>query len=143
MAHKRRYELLFFAHHGPGPWACGLCGSAITMEEVLGRLYATAIHHLDGKHENNDPKNLAIVHYGCHTSHHSLGVVRSSQWKARQRAAQLGVKRGPLSSEHRAKIGNALRGVPKTAEHVRNSQAGLKKARKESILAGSGRREKQ
>jgi len=31
------------------------------------------IHHIDGNHDNDDPENLMIVHFGCHISLHKTG----------------------------------------------------------------------
>jgi len=27
-------------------------------------------HHIDGNHDNDDPRNLMQIHFGCHTSSH-------------------------------------------------------------------------
>ena len=33
------------------------------------------VHHIDGNHENNNPKNLMVVHFGCHLSLHGKARV--------------------------------------------------------------------
>jgi len=49
---------------------------------------------------------------------HNTGKHWSEEVKKKLRDAQIGIPRGPQSKEHSAKIGNALRGKPKSPEHI-------------------------
>lgn len=50
--------------------ACEYCGLPFSDEEY--RLKLT-LHHVDGDHFNNDPKNRMTIHFGCHSKIHHTG----------------------------------------------------------------------
>ena len=43
---------------------CARCGLRFTAEDVL------EVHHADGKHNNNRPANLGLLHAHCHDAAH-------------------------------------------------------------------------
>jgi len=59
-----KYRKIYVEHHGEIP------------KDIDGRSYD--IHHLDGNHSNNDPKNLKAItiqeHYDIHKSQHNWGA---------------------------------------------------------------------
>lgn len=57
------YRERFFAHNGPGPYACVFCDRDVVMDEVQ-------VHHVDHDRKNNVVTNLAPCHVRCHTSYH-------------------------------------------------------------------------
>jgi hypothetical protein len=84
------YRRVFLETNGPGPWPCFGCGEPVVKLEV---------HHLDEDPTNDSPENLVAMHNPCHISLHQRGRT--------------------LSLVTRARVGDALRGKPKTEEHRR------------------------
>lgn len=71
---------IFRQYYGEGPFACHHCGLPIEgfWEKQVKRTGDSPIlHHADGNHGNNDPRNLAPVHVRCHNQIHHQGVSRS------------------------------------------------------------------
>lgn len=54
------------------------------------------------------------------------GYIRREESNQKQRDKMLGRKIGPLTKEHKKKIGDALRNKPKSEEHKRNTSLGMK-----------------
>ena len=54
------------------------------------------IHHVDGNHFNDDPKNLMTMHFSCHVAIHMTGIRNSRFGKH-------------LSEEHKKKISESLK----------------------------------
>lgn len=99
-----RYRATQWWHKNvPPPWHCAFCGEPVSFLGGSAPL-SGMIHHIDEDGRNNDPANLAIVHYGCHTRHHSTGR--------------------PVSQETREKISRANKGrpcSPETREKLRQA----------------------
>jgi hypothetical protein len=95
----------FLGYYGQGPWDCAYCGKLITQ---CGRGRGLGVvHHIDENKLNNDPLNLAIMHFECHRRHHMIGVPMKDNVREKIRNASIGHS---VSSETRAKIGDANRG---------------------------------
>ena len=45
---------------------CGICGTYLTGEQPV------ELHHINGRHSDNMPKNLSAVHRSCHIDLHSV-----------------------------------------------------------------------
>lgn len=93
---RSRYRELFFAHNGPGPYACYFdCGRTVSFEEII-------VHHDDGDHTNNDLANLVPCHRLCHNRHHfdELWATRKEELTAARAAAP----RLPHTDEAKRKI---------------------------------------
>jgi hypothetical protein len=93
---RHRHREIFFAHNGPGPYKCVECKKRIWFKDVT-------VHHHDGNHDNNKPRNLVPMHFKCHRALHCR--------------LRTGIKRGPnkkrdyiFTDEHRAKISRAKTG---------------------------------
>jgi len=50
---------------------CYFCRMPITKFEGMD-FDSLAEHHIDGNHDNDDPKNKAVAHFGCHTEYHNV-----------------------------------------------------------------------
>ena len=91
--------------------------------------YRKTIHHIDGVHENDNPKNLMVVHLGCHASIHTKGKKASEESKKRMSEAKIGEKNPMfgrhLSEEHKRRLSKVNRGKPgpkRTPEQVMRNQ---------------------
>ena len=75
----------------------------LIMEKYLNRKLDSRehVHHIDGNVENNDISNLIVLSLEKHLSLHHKGI-----------------KRKPLTSEHKNKISLKLKGRKKTFEHI-------------------------
>ncbi len=73
------------------PLICHFCGKEVSKLEGK-RSDSLAFHSLDGNHDNWDPENKAPTHRGCHTRHHSLGRIVTSETRMKLRKTQLGEK---------------------------------------------------
>lgn len=49
---------------------CEICRDLFDNEEFR---WKRTIHHIDGNHDNDDPKNIIYVHFGCHIRLHNTG----------------------------------------------------------------------
>ena len=77
-----KHRDVFFAHNGPGPFACSYCSEEVTLDDTL-------VHHNDGNYTNNDLANLAPMHFGCHTKHHNARLYSERVLRAKELAAVL------------------------------------------------------
>lgn len=72
-------------HYGSGPWPCYFCGELVQpWEEDQDTKTRECVHHIDGDHSNDSPKNLAAAHWSCHSSFHNgsdAGRKMQSDWK--------------------------------------------------------------
>ena len=77
----------------PGPYICHFCGEPITVftgqkgDSLNG-------HHMDGNHDNDDPKNWVATHSSCHTKHHKQGTPQSEAHRSARSEAMLGNTNG-------------------------------------------------
>lgn len=97
----RIYREIFFAHNGPGPYACVECNKEVGFLEVL-------VHHDDHDRSNNNIENLMASHRGCHTAHHSTGrgVGNKASEETKQKMSESHKKRwAARSPEERSEIG--------------------------------------
>jgi len=58
-AHRR----IFREQNGSPPWACAWCKGPVYLKTLN-------VHHVDGEHANNNPRNLVAVHKDCHWATH-------------------------------------------------------------------------
>lgn len=98
------YVWVWIDANGALPAPCSHCGETVT--EWGKRKGQGAIHHLDEDRSNNDPVNLALMHHGCHTSEHKLGVAHSEEH--RQRIGD-GNRRRVWTDESRRKVSESLK----------------------------------
>jgi ribosomal protein S27AE len=104
-----QHREIFYAFHGPGPYACYLCKEKVLAwwdrdPDTERAKIALAVHHISGDHSDNNPENLAAAHYGCHGKLHRMArpLVRKGdklpeRWKARIAASS--TKRAAEMSE--------------------------------------------
>lgn len=69
---RRLREWLWWAWQQLEPF-CEYCGEAIPVDAVLAGDASDGIliHHEDEDRANNSPKNLKLMHRGCHRTYHS------------------------------------------------------------------------
>lgn len=99
------HRRVFLEHYGPPPWVCDYCGELIA--QLGKRSRDGAIHHRDEDKLNNDPRNLAIMHFGCHRRHHMMGTTQSVETRRKIAQSNLGHS---VSSHTRAQVAKANRG---------------------------------
>lgn len=78
-----RYQDIFRAHHGDGPWSCYFCNKPVIK---------LVVHHKDHDRTNDAIDNLVASHKKCHNDHHGMGEQRVFSDLHRQRIAE-GVRR--------------------------------------------------
>ena len=82
-----RYQDVFFAIWGLGPYPCTFCAANVEADEMH-------IHHINGDHSDDRASNLAPAHRTCHRRHHDAAAprakpaARTDEQRARMRAAQ-------------------------------------------------------
>lgn len=109
LEHSSKIHTLYRMYHPVGPpYTCYLCSKNVQCQwDAKRRMYVgptkwyVAIHHIDEDQANNDPKNLAIVHFDCHTAHHGTG--RKQPQSAREAVAEANATR-VVTAETRAKM---------------------------------------
>jgi hypothetical protein len=124
------YVCVFFAHNGPGPFVCRICGEEVFAgwDSKLPPMHpkGLCIHHIDGDRSNNVPENLEAMHIGCH----SRKIYRVMSDAARNKISQglhRAYDRGQLSGKkHAAKMCAywASRTPEQRTEHGRKSHGG-------------------
>jgi hypothetical protein len=98
MSAYRTYHNIFFAWNGPGPYDCAWCGEKVypwwdtQLNENAD--HTLDVHHVDHDRTNNDHRNLAPMHHGCHMEYHrkirplvAKGSQLPDEW--RQRIARI------------------------------------------------------
>lgn len=72
--HSKRFDQIFFAIHGLGPYNCHFC-------EDLVSFYDVHLHHKDHNRNNPAPDNIVPTHRGCHMRHHAIHRMKDSTYK--------------------------------------------------------------
>lgn len=100
----RKYQEIFFAAHGEGPFPCAFCPELVEYDVVQ-------IHHVDEDRTNNNIENLASAHGGCHTRHHLKGKPKTAEHAKNISLGKLaaGLAGYVVSEETREKISNTLK----------------------------------
>lgn len=108
---------VFFAHNGPGPYACYGCKMPVHFFESL------LVHHIDEDHQNDNPLNLSAMHHGCHSRLHRDGYKASDETRAKMSAAFMG---RVMSPERRAQISRSQTGLKRSDQAKANMSAAQK-----------------
>jgi len=104
------------------------------------------IHHIDGNPLNNEIGNLMCVSERIHWAIHLLQgdtlefIKNSSINAAKGGYATKGIKRKPMSEEHKSKISAAMKGKKKTPEHVKNASRAHREKKRTYVVSDETRR---
>lgn len=92
-------------------------------------------HHIDGNHLNNDPKNLMVVHFGCHSLLHGrkglfiLGKKLSDEHKKRISIANSGKNNSMYGRKHTDEAKMKISITNKERKHNEEARQKMSKSR--------------